>query len=184
MILFYKLKDPYGCFGNFSRHPVNMGTGLGVFPTAEAAFQAMKFHPHRPDLVDLIRQASTPRIAAEAGRNRAYPMRTDWEEAPRALFSSLMFPNIQPDDGVVRTSPPEPLFARMKDVVMYEVVLAKFRQNEEPLKTLLGSGDDGIVEDSPVDSYWGWGPSRTGENKLGRILMAVRAVLREELAAS
>lgn len=31
-----------------------------------------------------------------------------------------------------------------------------------------------IVEDSPKDSYWGWGSDRLGENNLGKLWMELR----------
>ena len=43
---------------------------------------------------------------------------------------------------------------------------------------LLGTGDEEIVEDSPTDGYWGCGADGKGRNRLGEILMEVRATLR------
>ena len=40
---------------------------------------------------------------------------------------------------------------------------------------LLDTLDAEIIEDSPVDYFWGCGIDRTGTNHLGRILMQVRA---------
>lgn len=37
-----------------------------------------------------------------------------------------------------------------------------------------------IVEDSPINSYWGCGADRLGKNRLGVILMEVRKQLRRE----
>lgn len=65
----------------------------------------------------------------------------------------------------------------MKDMVMYDCVLAKFTQNHDLLKKLLETGDAELIEDSPVDWYWGWGKDHTGQNKLGQILMEVREEL-------
>lgn len=41
-------------------------------------------------------------------------------------------------------------------------------------EVLLSTGDRPLIEDARDDPYWGWGSSMVGENKLGRILMAVR----------
>jgi predicted NAD-dependent protein-ADP-ribosyltransferase YbiA (DUF1768 family) len=48
---------------------------------------------------------------------------------------------------------------------------------------LLGSGEETIEEDSGKDYYWGTGADGTGQNKLGLLLMRLRAELREEAAA-
>lgn len=58
----------------------------------------------------------------------------------------------------------------------------KLEQNPYVLKKLLQTGDYYIVEDSPKDSFWGWGPDRCGENQLGRLWMKLRKelILKEE----
>jgi len=43
---------------------------------------------------------------------------------------------------------------------------------------LLKTGTKTIVEDSPTDYYWGWGRDRSGQNRLGVLLMQVRDELR------
>jgi len=85
----------------------------------------------------------------------------------------------QPDDQIYRPGlRAEPLFARTKDVFMYDICLAKAKQHRVIAQGLLGSGDEVLVEDALHDPYWGWGASRVGENKLGRVYMAVRSELR------
>jgi ribA/ribD-fused uncharacterized protein len=75
-IYFYSVREPpYGCFSNFSPHGVELD---GVWwPTTEHYFQAQKFvgTPY----AEAIRQARTPKQAAEMGRDRAHPLRPDWE---------------------------------------------------------------------------------------------------------
>ena len=43
---------------------------------------------------------------------------------------------------------------------------------------LLDTGDEVIVENAPRDYYWGCGADGSGKNRLGEILMEVRAILR------
>ncbi len=62
----------------------------------------------------------------------------------------------------------------MKDIVRCKLVQHKYVQEK-----LLDTGNELIVEDSPVDPYWGWGPDRQGRNELGKIWME----LREELCS-
>jgi N-glycosidase YbiA len=180
MIKFYSHTDPYGCFSNFSRHRV--GIYERNWSTSESAFQAMKFQ-HRPDIVDKVFLASTPGQAAKMGRERSFPLRPDWDlRAGKEMLSRIKgdksSPLFNPEDCINRMGvPAEPVLHRVKDVIMYEVVFAKFIQNEEIQKELLGTGNQELVEAAEFDPYWGWGCSRCGLNKLGRILMIVRSAL-------
>lgn len=61
--------------------------------------------------------------------------------------------------------------------VMYDIVRHKLTQHAYIQKQLLKTGAALIVEDSPVDPFWGWGADRKGRNELGKIWMQ----LREEL---
>jgi N-glycosidase YbiA len=77
-ILFYSTKDiPYGCFSNFSAHKFRLENT--IWRTTEHYFQAMKFYPNW-DHINAIRAMPSPMQAAKAGRSRARPLRTDWEE--------------------------------------------------------------------------------------------------------
>lgn len=67
---------------------------------------------------------------------------------------------------------------RVKDAVMHEAVLAKFTQHDDLRAILLGTGDAILVEHTSNDSYWGDGGDGSGRNRLGQILMSVRAGLR------
>lgn len=171
-ILFYSPKDPYGCFSNFSRHPVTI-YGYTA-DTSEHPFQAMKFFPHRPDLVQAVMKASTPARAAEMGRDRSNPMRPDWDMSVPA--DEHPCPGLMMDDSRGLA----PVVERVKDKVMWEVVMAKFTQHTNLRATLLGTGEAPLIEDAIHDPYWGWGCSHTGVNRLGKILMGVRQVIREE----
>ena len=183
MIKFYRHEDPHGYYSNFSRHEVTIYDK--TWPTSEHPFQAMKFHPHRSDLVEAVRLAPTPGTAARMGRDRSVPIRTDWDSNPTGLnpygdMPATRVPQLpQPDDQVDRRGvTAESIFARTKDVFMYEVVLAKFTQHDDLRRFLLETGNEILIEDADSDPYWGWGASKVGENKLGRILMMVRQLVR------
>lgn len=62
--------------------------------------------------------------------------------------------------------------------VMYDICRCKALQNPYVLQKLAASGDLDIVEDSPKDDFWGWGPDRLGRNELGKIWMRLRDELR------
>lgn len=62
----------------------------------------------------------------------------------------------------------------VKDLIMYEGVLAKFTQNLDLSEKLLSTGEQEIVEGNTWgDTYWGV-CNGNGKNKLGKILMSVR----------
>jgi ribA/ribD-fused uncharacterized protein len=56
--------------------------------------------------------------------------------------------------------------------------LRKFELHREIREVLLSTGDEELVENAPSDYYWGCGKDGSGLNRLGQILMAVRAELR------
>ena len=66
----------------------------------------------------------------------------------------------------------------VKEDVMRVAVRAKFTQHAALAEMLVATGDAEIVEHTPNDSYWGDGGDGSGKNRLGRILMEVRAELR------
>ncbi|AFV00263.1 NADAR family protein [Simiduia agarivorans] len=140
-IYFYTKNDDYGDFSNFSSHGIEMD---GVWwKTVEHYFQAQKFEisTYR----DQIRESHTAKQAAELGRSRKVPIRSDWEE--------------------------------IKDSIMEEAILRKFQTHERLRDLLLSTGSSDIVENAPGDYYWGAGKDGTGLNKLGKILVKVRAKL-------
>lgn len=138
-IYFYSDREqPYGCFSNFSAHGFVLANLY--WPTSEHYFQAQKFVGTLQ--AEKIRGLNKPKEAANMGRDRSFPLRSDWET--------------------------------VKDEVMRQAVLAKFRTHGEIRAILLGTGDEDLVENAPGDYYWGCGQDGTGQNKLGLILMEVR----------
>src|SRR6476469_1589456 len=141
-IYFYSTRSEYGCFSNFSSHGFELAGEY--WQTTEHYFQAQKFpETHH---CEQIRVVKTPKDAANMGRDRSRPLRTDWEQ--------------------------------VKDDIMRKAVLRKFETHEDIRKELLSTGDAEIVENSPIDYYWGCGADGSGKNMLGIILMEVREILR------
>lgn len=64
-----------------------------------------------------------------------------------------------------------------REGVMARALEAKFTQNEALRKLLLSTGERKLEEASPSDSYWGIGRGK-GKNRLGVLLMNLRAKLR------
>jgi ribA/ribD-fused uncharacterized protein len=62
----------------------------------------------------------------------------------------------------------------IKDDIMYQVVKAKFTQNEDLKERLLATGEEHLEEGNTWgDKYWGV-CNGVGKNRLGKILMKVR----------
>ena len=85
-ILFYATDKPYGEFSNFSRHPTEVDSLL--WPTSEHYFQAQKFAGtlHAEE----VRQQPTPMLAAQMGRRRDLPFRSDWNEVKDGIMLTVL----------------------------------------------------------------------------------------------
>ncbi|EPS93926.1 hypothetical protein FOMPIDRAFT_1020329 [Fomitopsis schrenkii] len=62
--------------------------------------------------------------------------------------------------------------------IMDDILYAKFTQHPDLKASLLATGNRELVEDSPVDSFWGCGRDGQGRNELGKALMRLRDRLR------
>ena len=131
--------------------------------TAEHAFQYAKYSymPANAALITKLQQiaqqildAPTPKIAAEIARNNAALADPSWHQTQASGFTK-------------------------KEEVMFQVVKDKFTRHQNLQQKLLQTGNILLVEDSPVDSYWGRGANYQGENKLGRILMKIRTDIQQ-----
>lgn len=69
----------------------------------------------------------------------------------------------------------------IKERVMLEGLRAKFTQHPDLAERLLSSGDRLLVEHTRNDVYWGDGGDGHGANRLGHLLMEIRAELRRAL---
>jgi ribA/ribD-fused uncharacterized protein len=58
--------------------------------------------------------------------------------------------------------------------VMLKICRAKLAQHEYIQRKLMQTGDRQLIESSPIDSFWGWGPNKDGQNHLGRVWMTLR----------
>lgn len=73
-----------------------------------------------------------------------------------------------------------PDWETVKLSVMEDIVRRKFTQNEDLKQKLLATGNMGLLEGNTWgDTFWGF-CNGVGQNHLGKILMRVRALLREE----
>ncbi len=97
-----------------------------------------------------------------------------WFEKIRAAKS----PKEAAKMGRSRSHPLRQDWEEVKDSLMKKAVLKKFQTHEDIRNTLLATEDKLILENSPIDYYWGCGKDGSGQNKLGKILMEVREILR------
>jgi N-glycosidase YbiA len=81
--------------------------------------------------------------------------------------------------GRRRDFPLRPDWETVKDEVMRRAVQRKFETHADIRAILLNTGDRDIIENAPGDYYWGIGKTGTGKNRLGQILMEVRAALQD-----
>ncbi len=82
-IYFYLEREkPYGCFSNFA--PYGFVLDHRYWLTSEHYFQAQKFvgTPY----FEQVRQAPTPKDAANLGRDRSLPLRPDWDNVKDAVM--------------------------------------------------------------------------------------------------
>jgi len=126
-----------------------------------------------------------------------YPIRYNGKDYPTSehLFHALKFVT-EEDAERIRIQPTpraameeaKNLRSRVRDgwidkrlnvKMMERVLLLKFTQHEQLKKTLLETGDATLVEDSPIDSFWGIGSNGMGANELGKALEKVRKSLQE-----
>ena len=61
-----------------------------------------------------------------------------------------------------------------KVAVMEQILSAKADQHKDVREILKKTGTREIIENSPVDSFWGIGPDQKGENNVGKIWMRLR----------
>ena len=102
---------------------------------------------------------------------------TEHEEAVRLAPA----PKIAADMGRDRNRPLRPDWNEVKEDVMRAALRAKFAAHPDLAALLLSTGEEEIVENAPGDYYWGVGKDGSGKNRLGVLLMELRAELRAEL---
>lgn len=72
-------------------------------------------------------------------------------------------------------------FKDIKNDVMLEGLLEKFRQNKDILYKLIETRDEEIVENTVDEYYWGIGKDKSGKNVIGSLLMKTRDILKKEI---
>lgn len=99
---------------------------------------------------------------------------TEHEEAVRLAKSPMVAAHM----GRSRERPLRADWEAAKDDIMREALLAKFTQHPTLRSLLLETGEAELVEHTTNDRYWGDGGDGMGRNRLGELLMELRARLR------
>ncbi len=95
-IEFYRVSDEYGCFSNFSPHPLRLQGK--VWPTSEHYFQAQKFAG--TPRAEAVREARSPGEAARLGRDRRHPLRRDWESVKVSIMTDAVRAKFEQHDDI------------------------------------------------------------------------------------
>jgi hypothetical protein len=99
---------------------------------------------------------------------------TEHEQAVRQTKSPMTAAHL----GRSRKLPLRRDWESVKGTIMREALQAKFTQHPALRSLLLATGDATLVEHTENDSYWGDGGDGSGQNRLGQLLMELRAQLR------
>lgn len=96
-VKFYRTRDAYGCFSNFSAHPFEL-EGL-EWPTAEHYFQAKKFAG--TEIEQVVRASRSPMDAARLGRDASLPLRPDWDQVKVDVMRRALMAKFSQNSGAL-----------------------------------------------------------------------------------
>jgi N-glycosidase YbiA len=159
ILYFARDQADFGFLSHF--HPASIILDGEAWPTVEHFYQSQKSHDH--EYRAAIRAAITP---AMAKRLAAPP------DAPKRISHKSWFRK----NGQI----PRSDWSDVKLDLMRRADFAKFSQNRELGDLLLATSDAELIEDSPSEPFWGVGKDGNGLNWAGRVLMEVRAKLRQD----
>ncbi len=69
---------------------------------------------------------------------------------------------------------------QVRDDIVARALRYKFAAHDELRNCLLATGEELLIYNAPHEYYWGCGRDNSGSNRLGHLLMTVRASLRAE----
>jgi ribA/ribD-fused uncharacterized protein len=163
--------SPHSALSNFYHHVFDFDGK--EFTTAEHAFQRAKFagvSARHDEYAEIIRTASTASKAKMLGTQNP------------GRFGATTRVNLRTDSRtigeVIRSYSdltPRPDWGDYRFEVMELILRAKF-EDPDLHKLLAGTAPAPLVEDSPTDYVWGCGKNKTGDNRLGKMLVKIRDV--------
>jgi len=180
MIHFYKKTDPFYEFSNFYDSPFELDGNS--WDSVEQYYQASKFKDSdclkSLEYYNIISKADSPMKVKMLGSQSlkcSYPC-DKWVINKKSDQRKLLDVIKEYKNVKVLHS-----WEEIKERVMYEGLVAKFTQNKSLEKLLISTGELILVENSPVDYYWGNGRNKDGKNRLGFLLMKLRTELSDDL---
>jgi ribA/ribD-fused uncharacterized protein len=149
-------------------HPVRIQVNGKLYDSVEHYFHAAKFFRTTPRLAERFAVGSKGYVGKEPLQAKKAGGRTGSQK----LDSQARLDH-EWDSG----RPP------LKERVMYDALLAKFSQHEDLKNLLLSTGNARLVHfGMRGEKYWGESKGN-GRNRMGELLMRVRAELRAQLRA-
>jgi ribA/ribD-fused uncharacterized protein len=142
---------------------------IGFYSSASAYHELSNFSPHGFSLDG----ACWPTVE-HYFQAQKFPSHPDYQERIRLART----PRDAKRLGRSRQVPLRADWEAVKDDVMRQALRAKFLAHPELTALLLATGERELVENAPTDYYWGRGRTGTGKNRLGSLLMELRALLR------
>jgi ribA/ribD-fused uncharacterized protein len=73
-------------------------------------------------------------------------------------------------------------WGEVRTTVMTRAVYIQARSHSDKAEAILATGESPLMENDNYDYFWGCGRDRRGENQYGKVVMNVRAKLRQEAA--
>lgn len=112
----------------------------------------------------------TSEHAYQAMKFLGYP-RQEWVRHQRSAHEAMKAAQSKPQE--YRAD-----WDKVKVPIMLEICRAKLQQHPYIQRKLMETGDAILIESSPIDSFWGWGPNKDGQNHLGKVWMTLRDEMR------
>jgi DNA-directed RNA polymerase II subunit RPB2 len=164
-----KLNNEYVGFSNFAVAPIRMP---GAQKAAPDGTKYAEFGVQRGGAPDVAKQ--TWPTVEHYYQAMKFPADPDWQEAIRMTPTPLRAKKL----GLDPNHPVRGDWDAIKECVMKEALLAKFKQNPGILARLQETGERELREVSAGDSYWGIGTRGKGLNRMGKLLTQVRDELK------
>jgi N-glycosidase YbiA len=171
IIYFYGEKDSYGEFSNYYPSPFTLN---GIrYSTVEHFYQSQKFMgpnatPRSLEYARFIINQNTPN-KAKILANQQIRGGYKWVQELNNIIRNYQDVKIRSD------------WEDIKDNIMRKGVMHKFLQNQNLSSLLSMTNDKILVEHTSRDNYWGDAGNGTGQNKLGKILMETRDILKYKI---
>lgn len=174
-IKFFDKTGPKFEFSNY--YPCTFILDDKVWYSVESYYQSQKFNsPETNEYFQLVSKADCPQKAKNMGNLRINPRGKDWLINKTDPSLGRMNDCIEEFKKMVVIRPD---WEDVKMDVMKKALYAKFNQNAELKESLLNTGEKEIIENSPYDCFWGYGPRGEGDNHLGKLLMRLRSHFRK-----